>query len=189
MGIRIQHYEPLRIPAPLTSQHAEQERRRIKQLGITPSIDNGIRCWRVIWRPFLETPIPYTAPDGRVSLRYKSNKVKTERFAIVGDATEEEAFQEAALTAAAAYRMQVAKTVPRVDWEKMAAAKGLKIRDRYAKPILNGGLDRARELVKKNLGLQQMADELGISKATACRWRKKLAKEKALHVSEAPNGS
>lgn len=168
------------LPAPLAPEYVIQYRKRLKQLGISPSIDNGIRAWRVIWRPFLPEPIPYTRADGNPGLKYKADNVCTRRFALVGSTDEESAFREAALFAAAAYREAPATIMPIVDWEQMAKARGVKLRDRYAKPALNGAIDQALALFQQGYGPRQVGEILGVDRSTASRWRSRLRKEGVL---------
>lgn len=180
MQLRIKHYEPIKLPTPYTGRYHLLERLRFKQLGISPSVENGIRTWRVIWRPRLRCPIPYTRPDGKPGLKRTADEVRTMRFPIVGNETEESAYRRALQTASMAYRKVLPKAMPIVNWELMARSKGVKLRNEYAKPALNGALSEALELFEAGYGLGQVAEQMGVNKSTACRWRQKLRKEKAL---------
>lgn len=180
MSLKIENFEPASLPVPYSSEFEKAVRSRIKQLGISPAIDNGIRAWRVLWRPFLPQPEPYVRFDGVICLKFKADNVCTRRFPIVGETTEEEAFRQAAVQAATAYRMPVAKVMPLVHWGRLASAKGVKIRTDYAKPALNGALDKALELFSQGYGPSQVAEQMGVDRSTASRWRKRLRKENAL---------
>jgi len=180
MSIKIKQFEPTRLPVPYTRELHLLHRKRFKQLGISPTVENGIRTWRVIWRPFLRHPIPYTRRDGTPGLKKKSDNVRTRRFCVVGDVTEESAYRDAMLEASLAYRTKLPHIMPIVDWEGIARAQGQKLRDSYAKPALNGAIDEALELFKAGYGIGQVAEQMGVNKSTACRWRQKLRKEKAL---------
>ncbi len=177
--IQVKRFEPLSLPAPWSSGFALDYRRRLKVLGISPSVDNGIRTWRVIWRPFLVKPVPFTRPDGTGGLRYKSHRVRTRRFAITGSISEEAAFRRAALIAAIAYRGPVAKVLPLVHWEHLAKVKRVKLRQVYAKPALNGARERALALFAKGYGDRQVAAQLGVDRSTAGKWRRRAQRENA----------
>lgn len=180
MTVEIKHLEPVRLPAPYTEDYGVKERTRLKQLGISPAVDNGIRVWRVIWRPYLDHPIHFRYPDGTPGIKEKADNVCTRRFTITGTTTEEQAFMQASLVAAAAYRAPVSHSMPIVDWDRMARAKGVKLRRRYAKPALNGDMDRALRLFEEGYGPRQVGEILGVHPSTASRWRTRLRKEKAL---------
>lgn len=179
MALEIQHFEPLSLPAPWSAGFTLAYRRRLKVLGITPSVDNGIRTWRVIWRPFLKHPEPYTRPDGTPGLRYKSHRVRTRRITITGDTDEEAAFRRASVIAAVAYRGPVSRLMPVVDWARLATAKGVVLRQGYAKPALNGAREQAEALFAQGYEDRQVAAQLGIDRSTAGKWRRRLAKERA----------
>lgn len=180
MKIKIKEQEVLLLPSPLSKNNQLLQRKRFKQLGISPTVENGVRTWRVIWRPFLKNPVPYQRADGTKGLRRKSRKVRTLRFSIAGNVTEESAYREALKAASLAYRAKLTNAMPVVDWEAIAKAKGEVIRYEYGKPSLNGAMDEALKLFEDGYGLGQVANQLGVSKATACRWRQRLRKEKAL---------
>lgn len=180
MPLTIEHLDPISLPTPYVHDHQTLVRRRIKQLGISPSIDNGIRAWRVLWRPFLPHPVTYIMMNGQIGLKFKADNVCTRRYPIAAGTTEEEAFLQAARQAAVAYRVPVPKVMPKVNWYAMASAKGVKIRDRFAKPALNGDMDKALVLFQEGYGLAQVAQQLGIDRSTASRWRTRLRKENAL---------
>lgn len=179
MPVKIKHYEPAKMPAPLSDDFVIAYRKRLKQLGVSPNVDNGIRGWRVLWRPFLKHPVVTELPGGRVVVRRKSHSVRTKRFPVAAFHSEHEAFREAAIAAAMAYRTPVAEFMPIVDWGRLARAKGVKLRDVYAKPALNGGIDKAAELLEAGYGQQQVAQQLGVDPSTISRWRKRIAKENA----------
>lgn len=180
MSVKIKHFEPAKLPAPFSDDFVTAYRKRLKQIGISPNVDNGIRGWRVLWRPFLKVPEVTELPGGRIVVRRKSHRVRTKRFPIAKYSTEEQAFREAAIAAAMAYRTRLADVMPIVDWERMARAKGVKLRDSYAKPALNGGIDKAWELLDAGYSLQRVAQELGVDPSTVSRWRSRLRKENAL---------
>lgn len=180
MSMQIEKFEPTRLPVPYTRELHLLHRRRFKQLGITPTVENGIRTWRVIWRPFLRHPVPYTRPDGTPGLKRKADNVRTLRFCVVGDVTEESAYRDAMREASLSYLTKLPHIMPIVDWEGIAKAKGQKLRDSYSKPALNGAIYQALELFQEGYGLGQVAEQLGVNKSTACRWRQKFRKEKAL---------
>lgn len=180
MNLTIDHYEPIKLPTPYTSRYHLLERRRFKQLGISPSVENGIRTWRVIWRPFLSCPVTYRRPDGTPGIKRKSDEVRTMRFPIVGNQTEESAYRRAMNTSSMAYRLPLPKAMPLVDWSGMARARGVKLRSEYARPSLNGAISEAQTLFEAGYGVTQVAHQMGVNKSTACRWRQKLRKEKAL---------
>lgn len=169
-------YEPCRLPLLLTHKEEQLQRTHRKQLGISPSVENGIRTWRVIWRPFLATPIPYTKRNGKPGLKRKADHVCTERYPIIDGITEEQAFREAAIRAAAVYRTPQTVYMPKVNWEQMARIKKVKLRDRYAKPGLNESIrTRAEELAEKGWTDRSIAEELGVNRSTVNRWRNKKA--------------
>lgn len=169
-------YEPCRLPYLLTHKEDQLQRTHRKQLGISPSVENGIRTWRVIWRPFLITPIPYTMRNGKPGLKRKADWVCTERYPIVDGITEEQAFREAAIKAAAVYRTPRTLYMPRVNWAQMARAQGVKLRDQYAKPGLNQSVRaRAEELLERGWTDRSVAKEIGVDRSTVNRWRNKKA--------------
>lgn len=180
MLVKIDEYDPIHLPKPYSRVHHLLTRMAFKQLGISPTVDNGIRAWRVIWRPRLKVPVPYTRIDGRPGLREKSHRVCTKRFPIVGDVTEEQAYRQALRLSSLVYGGKLPSIMPLVNWKQLAAAKGVKLRESYSKPALNGAIDQACELFEQGWGLRDVADRLGVSKSTACRWRQTLKKQKAL---------
>lgn len=182
MNMQIESHEPLLLPAPWSAEYTINYRKRLKHLGISPMVDSrGLRLWRVAWRPFLEHPVTYRCPDGSLGVKRKAENVCTRRFPVAAFSSEEEAFQAAAIEAAVAYRVPVARTMPIVDWEGMAMAKGVKLRDRYAVPSMNADLEgRALELFRKGYSPRQVGEQVGIDRSTASRWRKRFRKEKAL---------
>lgn len=167
-------HEPSRLPAPI-GLHTEMEvRRTIKLLGISPSIINGIRGFRVIWRPFLEEPVRYTAKDGTTGVKRKADEVKTRWFPIVEGTTECQAFVDASRLACRVYKTKPPAARPKIEWERVATAQGVKIRGSYAKPALNGAMDRAAALFVQGYSPRQVAERIGVDRSTASRWRKKL---------------
>lgn len=148
------------------------------QIGISPCIIDGVRGYRVIWRPFLDEPIAYTNHQGGTSYKTKGDNVKTMWFPIVGDVTEAEAYSNARRVAEAVYRTTVSQEVPNVDWQAMARRAGVKIREEYAKPALNGALDRAAALFELGWNDRMVGERLGVDRSTASRWRKKLGLRK-----------
>lgn len=172
--MKIHELEPSSLPAPLSPYAEAQIRKDIKLLGISPAIMDGICGFRVIWRPLLPKPVNYKRSDGTTGTKRKSHKVRTKWFPIVQGVSEEQAFAEASLAAAAAYGMKPPKVRPRVSWEAMAKSQGVRIRQTYAKPALNGEMDRAAALFVQGYSPRQVADRIGIDRSTASRWRKKL---------------
>lgn len=161
------------LPAPLEAGFVIRYRKDIKQLGISPDVIDGIRVWRVIWRPFLDTPEIFYRPDGTQGLRRKSDKVNTARYPIVNGITEEQAFRDAVRMAMIAYRRSPPEYMPIVNWEAIAKRKGQKLRDSFAKPGLNKSTKtKARELRAQGYTDRQVALQIGIDRSTAGRWRR-----------------
>lgn len=167
---------PLVFPLPLTFHYVAGRQKVLKHLGVSPSIDNGIRYWRVIWRPFLPKPVPYRDQFGRWQLKRKADSVKTERYPIVGEHSEEELFRLAVVKACEVYRIPVEHldVTPRVDWEMLAKATGQRVRSRYSKPSLNEGvMQRAMRMFDQGASNSMVAKAMGVDRSTASRWRKK----------------
>ena len=167
---------PLRYPSPLSFHYVAGHRRTLKHLGVSPSIDNGICYWRVLWRPFLPEPITYKDERGRIRVKNKDDNVKTERFAIVNGGKEKDLFDAAVRRACEVYRLpdRPSSVRPDVDWQMLAKATGQKIRNTLAKPALNEGvLDKAAEMFEKGASNAMVADAFGVNRSTASRWRKK----------------
>lgn len=181
MNMHIEEHEPLKLPAPWSAEYTINYRKSLKQLGIAPFLDDGLRMWRVAWRPFLAHPVTYRRRDGSLGIRRKAEKGRSKRFPIAAFGSEEEAFQQAAIEAAVDYRVPVARTMPIVDWEGMARAEGVTLRDRYAVPSMNVDLEeKALELFREGYSPRQVGEQVGIDRSTASRWRKRFRKEKAL---------
>jgi hypothetical protein len=182
MNLHIEAHEPLKLPAPWSDQYTINYRKRLKQLGISPYVDSqGLRVWRVCWRPFLEHPVAYRRADGSWDLKRKADKGRSKRFPIAAFGSEEEAFQQAAIEAAVAYRIPVARTMPIVDWGGLARAAGVKPRDRFMVASKNADQEeQALELFRQGYSPRQVGEQVGIDRSTASRWRKRFRKEKAL---------
>lgn len=165
------------VPTPLSVGAQAEERRNIKLLGISPAIVDGIRGFRVIWRPALSKPVHYRKKDGSAGAKRKSDTVRTLWFPIVGEVSERQAFQEANRAAALAYGVRPSKVQPRVEWGRLARLSGQKVRSSYAKPALNGAVDRAAALFVQGYSPRQVAEKLRVDRSTASRWRKRLGLE------------
>lgn len=170
--------EVMRLPAPWTSSVDQAYRSNAKLLGISPAIVDGLRGFRVIWRPILKEPIPYRTAAGGVGYRKKSHRVKTRWFPIVGDTTEDEAFRDANVLAAKVYDTLPYSAQVRTDWDLLARIEKVKVRTEYAKPALNKGvLERAEALFEMGWTPRQVGERLGVDRSTASRWRKALSKQ------------
>jgi hypothetical protein len=167
---------PLRYPSPLTFHYVAGHQRTLKHLGVSPTIDNGICYWRVIWRPFLKTPVHYRDARGRMRIKRKEDNVRTERYAIVNEQQDKALFELAVIKACQMYRLPnlPPSTTPQVDWEMLAKATGQKIRNTLAKPLLNEGtLERAIAMFEGGASNSLVAKSFGVNRSTASRWRKK----------------
>lgn len=167
---------PLRYPSPLSFHYVAGHQRTLKHLGVSPSIDNGICYWRVLWRPFLPEPIEFKDARGRWRIKYKDDNVKTERFAIVNNSKEKDLFDTAVRRACEVYRLpeKPSSVRPEVDWQMLAKATGQKIRNTLAKPALNEGvIEKAAVMFERGASNAIVAKEFGVDRSTASRWRKK----------------
>lgn len=167
---------PIFYPTPLSFHYVAGQQKVLKHLGVSPSIDNGIRYWRVIWRPFLDEPIPYRDRHGNVRLKRKADGVRTERYPIVEGESEADLFKLAVAHACQEYRIPVKtpETLPRVDWDMLARATGQTLRSNFSKPSFNPNcLERAAEMFQKGASNSMVAKEFGVDRSTASRWRKK----------------
>lgn len=170
---------PLRYPSPLSFHYIAGQRRTLKHLGVSPSIDNGICYWRVLWRPFLPEPITYIDSRGRVQVKTKQDNVRTERFAIVNNEREADLFDAAVRRACEVYRLpdRPSSVRPEVDWQSLAKATGQKIRNTLAKPALNEGtIEKAAKMFEGGASNAMVAKAFGVDRSTASRWRKKARK-------------
>lgn len=171
---------PFRYPSPLTFHYIAGHQRTLKHLGVSPAIDNGICYWRVIWRPFLPEPITYRDKFGRLRVKEKDDRVKTERLAIVNGESEKQLFELAVQRACEVYRIPYRKRMatPEIDWSMLAKATGQKIRNTLGKPSMNKGtLEKAAEMFQANASNAMVAKALGVDRSTASRWRKKVRTE------------
>lgn len=170
---------PLRYPSPLTFHYIAGHRRTLKHLGVSPSIDNGICYWRVLWRPFLPEPITYRDAKGRLRVKRKDDNVKTERYPIVNGDEEKFLFDLAVAKACEVYRLPSSPSSvrPQVDWQMLAKATGQKIRKTLAKPVLNDGtIEKAASMFEAGASNSMVAKAFNVDRSTASRWRKKARK-------------
>lgn len=174
----VKGYDPDESRTLRLSGDTTPKRLSYKALGISPAIIDGMCGYRVIYRPFLSEPVPYTKRDGTPGTKRKSDQVCTKWFPIMAYESEEEAFQDAAFEASSQYRETVECQKPFVDWEKLAREKGVKIRTEYAKPALNGARERAAALLTIGYTPRQVAEKLGVDRSTVSRWRKAMNLQK-----------
>lgn len=167
--------EPVKFNGPLTTYEIFRRHYFYRHIGVSPSIDNGIRYWRVIWRPFLKYPETYFV-NGKVITKFKDDNVKTLRFPVIDGVDERDLLDQAVQEACRQYRVKYKsdRNLPDVDWSMLAKATGQKIRDKYARPSLNEGtLEKAAKMFKAGASNSMVAKSLGVDRSTASRWRKK----------------
>lgn len=169
--------QPLKYPAPYVYRFIALHTGRLKHLGVSPAIDNGIRYWRVIWRPFLDKPIEYKDRSGRIRVKTKKDSVKTERYPVVGNEDEIAVYRQAITKAREVYKLgnSLPPVEPKVDWDTLAKSLGKTINKTYTRKSLNNGvLDEVEEMFNKGSSNALVAKAFGVDRSTASRWRKKV---------------
>jgi len=167
---------PLRYPSPLSFHYVAGQQRALKHLGVSPSIDNGICYWRVLWRPFLKEPVHFKDKKGRLRVKKKCDSVRTERYPILAGESEEKLFDIAVMRACDVYRLpkRVSSVRPQVDWQMLAKATGQKLRNTLSKPSMASGvIEEAAYLFESGASNAMVASRFNVNRSTASRWRKK----------------